>query len=233
MSGFQKTINATPAPAVEGDFASVNPSASVLALAGGLVAGAAGVIVGRFAWAKNSDQTVSNAHPGVASRIGFVGREQSGAMITTFLAESTLTVLKGYEVTMYNAGDFWGRFAGGATIGQKVFASYIDGSLSAGAAGAPSTAAVTASFATNVMTVTVPGGVLGAGMPVVSAGVAAGTFIVAQTSGAAGGAGTYTLSTAPGTIASQAATVSTTYETVFTVESTAANGEVAQISSRA
>lgn len=233
---FQGQINDQPAPAIEGDFASDNPVASLLAAPGSLQAGPLGVIVGRCAFAENDNQAlpgvVSNKHAGVPSRLGFVGRAQAGALITAFLGSSTLTVQSGYEITLYNSGDFWGRFAAGASVGQKVYASYVDGSLSAAAAGAPTTAAATASFATNVMTVTVPGGVLGAGMPVTSAGVAAGTYITAQTGGTTGGAGTYTLSTAPGTIASQAATITTNLESNFTVQSTAAATELAQISSR-
>lgn len=141
---FQTQVNVNPAPAIEGDFASANPHASVLAYlngagpegsgGGALVAGADGVIVGRFAYALNADGTVGNAKVANA-RIGFVGREQSGAMITAFLGSATMTVLAGYEVTLYNAGDFWGRFAAGATIGDKVYAVDADGTLASHAAG--------------------------------------------------------------------------------------------------
>ena len=55
MSGFQKQVNLTPAPAVAGDFASTNPRASVPAGPGGLVAGLTGVIVGQFAWVDPAD----------------------------------------------------------------------------------------------------------------------------------------------------------------------------------
>ncbi|MCV5473623.1 hypothetical protein OFN43_32725, partial [Escherichia coli] len=53
MSGFQSVINQQQAPGVEGDFASANPKASLLAGEGALVAGANGVVVGRFAWVSN------------------------------------------------------------------------------------------------------------------------------------------------------------------------------------
>ena len=68
MSGFQNQINHQQAPGVEGDFASANPKASLLAGEGALVAGTNGVIVGRFAWVTNG--VVSNTGTGVPD--GFV-----------------------------------------------------------------------------------------------------------------------------------------------------------------
>jgi hypothetical protein len=78
--------------------------------------------------------------------------------------------------------------------------------------------AATASFATNVMTVTVAGsGSFAVGQVITSAGVAVGTYISSLGTGT-GGTGTYNLSTSPGTIAAQAVTASS----VYTVPSTAA-----------
>ncbi len=72
----------------------------------------------------------------------------------------------------------------------------------------------TASFATNQMTVTVLAtGQFAPGQLVDSAGVAAGTYIVDQVSGTPGGAGVYTLSTSPGTIAAQAVSASAWVDT--------------------
>lgn len=70
----------------------------------------------------------------------------------------------------------------------------------------------TASFATNVMTVTVAptSGAFAVGQQITSAGVATGTYISTLGTGT-GGTGTYTLSAAPGTIAAQAASGSATY----------------------
>jgi hypothetical protein len=161
---FQTQINANPAPAVEGDFASANPMASMLALAGSLRAGTAGVTVGRFAFAKNSDGTVSNQHPGVASRLGFVQRDQPGVLITNILGETV---------------------AGASPIGP--------------------------------------------GMPISGTGITAGTTIVAFGTGT-GGLGTYTVSQAMTTEAAETVAVTLNVETNFTVDSTAGNGELAQIS---
>lgn len=237
MTTFQTQINANPAPAVEGDFASANPMASMLALAGAFVAGAAGVTVGRFAFAKNSNGVVSNQHPGVASRLGFVQRDQQGVLITGFLAGATMVQQPGYETTLFSRGEFWGRFsagsagsAGGAAIGQKVYASYYDGSLSAAAAATPPTETFTASLAGTTMTVTVAGAApLSPGMPVSGTGIGAGVTIAAYGTGT-GGLGTYTLSAAVTTEAAETITATLAVETPWTVDSACNAGELAQIS---
>lgn len=226
MSGFQKQINADPSYAVEGDFASANPSGTVLApvvgaalTAGSLAApgggGATGVTVGRFAWARNDNGQVSNSQPGVPAKLGFVGRTQV-ALITTWLAQATMIVNTGLEISLHNSGDFWARFAAGAVIGQKAFANYADGSCVSAVAGstvagatvtgaiAAGAASVTASIApatdgtsTGIMTVSavgsgvlVPNGILSGTL------VTAGTTIVNQLTGTAGGVGTYRVSVA-------------------------------------
>ncbi|MEF3068034.1 hypothetical protein [Pandoraea apista] len=132
MSGFQSVINQYPAPAVEGDFASSNPRSVVLAGEGTLVAGATGVIVGRFAWA-DANGLVTNAGANVPT--GFVHRELQ-AVITTWLGQQTMLVPQGLPITLHRTGDFWARTATVATVDQKVFASNTDGSISTGAAGA-------------------------------------------------------------------------------------------------
>lgn len=228
--GFQRTVNTFPAPAVAGDFASVNPRASMLAGEGALIAGAAGVTVGLFARAKNSDGTVSNAHPGTtACRLGFVGRDQP-ALITIWLAEASLLVQSGLEMSLFSQGDFWARFAAGAAIGQKVFANYSDGSCVAGTAGSPPTGAVvTGAISGTTLTVSaVSSGTLAVGQVISGSGVTAGTYITALGTGV-GGVGTYTVS-ASQTAASTTITALGAEETGFTVQSTAAAGELAKIS---
>jgi hypothetical protein len=74
-----------------------------------------------------------------------------------------------------------------------------------------SAATGTASFATNVMTVTaVTTGVFAVGQSITSAGVAAGTISSLGTG--TGGTGTYNLSTSPGTISAQAVTAGVGYQ---------------------
>lgn len=130
--GFQKQVYIEPAAAVAGDFASSNPRSTVLAGPGALVADTAGVTVGRFAWA-DADGKVTNAGAGVPT--GFVHREQQ-AVITIWLGEATMAIPEGLGVTLHNLGDFWAATKTVATIGQKVFASNTDGTISTGAAGA-------------------------------------------------------------------------------------------------
>lgn len=197
--GFQASVNNQPAPAVEGDFASANPRASMLAGEGTLVAGPQGAIVGRFGWANAAGKINSFGGDG---RLGFLHREQQ-AIITAFLAASTMVVPQGIQLTLLTRGDVWAKFAAGATVGQKVFANYADGSAVAGTAGSPPTggvvtasagASVTGSITTTVLTVSAVGaGVLHVGQVLSGSGVTAGTTIVSLGTGT-GGTGTYNVS---------------------------------------
>lgn len=209
--GFQTSVNAQPAPAVQGDFASQNPRASVLAAAGQLVAPASGLIVGNFAFVNPADGTVHQSYVS-GYQIGFLGRE-SQALITQFLADSTLVVPQGFMVTLYDEGEFYARFGNGATAGQTVYADETTGAAQSGTGTTSVTGSVgftgTASFATNVMTVVTQtaGSLIEVGDVVTSAGVTSGTTVTAILTGTPGAVGsTYSLSTAPGTIATQAAT---------------------------
>jgi len=131
MAGFQNVINQYQAPGVEGGFASTNPHATFLAGEGALVAGDAGVTIGRFAWVV--DGVASNAGNGAPS--GFVHRDGQ-ASITVWLAEASNLVQPGREITLMTAGDFWARTSTAATRGQKIFASLTTGQVQTAAAGA-------------------------------------------------------------------------------------------------
>lgn len=247
MSGFQKQVYNQPAPAVAGDFASANPRATVLAGPGSLVAGAGGVTVGRFAWAVSTGSndinsgetdfynTVTNAGLGVPT--GFVHREQQ-ALITAFLAESSMVVPQGLPVVLHQTGDFWAKNAGAGavSVNQKVYASYADGSTVTAATGTPPTNnGITASTATNTtLTVTAnTGAPIVVGQPVSGAGIPAGAYIAALGTGT-GGAGTYTLSAATTATASGVTVTATTaVETKWYAMSAAAAGELFKISSYA
>lgn len=224
---FQAQVNLQPAPAVEGDFASANPRATVLAGAGALVAGTNGLTVGNFAWVASG--VASNN--GVGAPAGFVHREVN-ALITAFLAETSMVIPAGLPVTLFRAGEFWDKFAGGAAIGQKVYAYYADGTAYSAPTASPPTMTGTVSTATNTtLTVTTaPASPIVVGMPVSGTGIAAGTYISALGTGT-GGLGTYTLSQATTATASGVtATFTTAAETSFYVDSTAAAGELAKIS---
>jgi len=236
---FQTFVGTQPAPAVAGDFASANPRFSVDAGPGGLVAGAAGVYVGRFAWWSFA-QIDSNDTPAVVNNTGtgpvtgFVHREQQG-LITTFLAESSMLIPSGFGMTLMSGGDFW-CVNDGATeclVGMKAYANYADGKVTFAAASSPGTASgsassiaaatssFTASIADNLMTVAAGGitGTIRPGTTISGSGIASGTKIVSQVSGTAGGAGVYTVDIPEQTVASTA--VSGTYG-ILTVGGTVA-----------
>lgn len=237
---FQTQVYLQPAPGIEGDFSSNNPRGVILfgGTSPGLIAGTGGVTVGRFAVARQATGLVTNNGMGVvgtADSVGFVQKDQP-ALITGYLAQYGMTVPAGYPVTVFRSGDFWARFAGGATIGQKVYASYADGSCVSAAASTPATnAGITANTTSGSATLTVTansGDPIVVGQPVSGTGIAAGAVISALGTGT-GGAGTYTMSanaTATGTGVTVTAT--TTYETAWYVDSTAAAGELAKISIR-
>ncbi|MGZ2484285.1 hypothetical protein ACVITL_002808 [Rhizobium pisi] len=230
MAGFQTQAYYNPAPAVEGDFASTNPRATVIAGPGGLVAGSS-FIVGRAIWLSSTyvddDGTpaVANAF-GSGAIAGIAHREQQG-LIQQYLQESTMLVPAGFPVTVFASGDFWVKNNGStqALPGMKAYAAFADGKFTAAATGSPSTASgsassvaastfsVTGSIADNVLTVTaVSSGTVVPGGTISGTGIATGTKIVSQLSGTTGGIGTYAVSIPEQTVAST--TVSGTYGTL-------------------
>lgn len=230
--GFQTQVNVQPAVAVAGDFASTNPRHSVLAGPGGLVAGALGVTVGRFAWFQaapvdaNSAPTIINNF-GFGLPAGIVHREQQG-LITTYLANAGMLIPQGFAMTLFRVADIWVKNDGATQclLGQKAFANLATGQVSFAAAGATvgqaasvtasiaaSTFSVTGSITDNKLTVTVVGsGTIVNGATISGTGIATGTKIVSQVSGTTGGVGVYFVSIAEQTVAST--TVSGTYGTM-------------------
>lgn len=202
--GFQKTVNLNLAPAVAGDFASSNPRATVLAGEGGLVAGSGGVTVGKFAWIDDDGKTVRSYGTQTTAPHGFVHREQQ-ALISTYLAESSMVIPQGFPVVLHNEGDFFAKLTGAnaAVIGSAIYADYSTGDITAAAAntGASATGAIGATFTasgsgTNLTVSSVTGLIsIGDTLGTVS-GIPAGTTIVSQTSGTTGGAGVYVTSVA-------------------------------------
>jgi len=219
--GFPRQLNVGYAPAVAGDFASVNPRSSVMSNAGGHVAGLNGTAVGLFAWADAVNPNALN-NTGVGLPLGFVHRAQQ-ALITQFLDYATQVVPAGLPVVLFDSGDFWAQNDGAvaAVPGMKAYALNASGKVafnvtgtppaSASATGAtlakivsnatgaalPTTNNITASIAGNVMTVTSVGtSVVAAGQTITSALLdpALVVTVLAQLTGSAGGAGTYQLS---------------------------------------
>lgn len=200
MSGFQTRVTVQPAIGIPGDFASANPRYSVIAGAGAFVAGALGVIVGRFAWAEESrvddvgGPAVVNSFGG-GPVTGFVHREFQ-ALITAYLQESSMLVPPGFGITLMNGGDFLVKNDGAtqALIGMKAYANFADGKISFAATGSPAaggtSTASTIAAGTNSANGTIVGnvftatdtltGVLYNGSLLSGSGVATGTRIVEQ-----------------------------------------------------
>lgn len=130
---FQTRINQYLPIGVEGDFASDNPVSTWLAGEGALVAGDDGVTVGRFAWVDADNMTAANT--GTGEPQGFVSREGQ-ALITDWMGNASMVIPVGMAVDLKTRGDFIVRTTTVATVGQKVFASLTDGTISTGAAGA-------------------------------------------------------------------------------------------------
>ena len=136
---FQNVVNTYPSPAVEGDFASENPRKSMTVGDSALVTAAAGVTLGRFAWADATGQVRNTNTGGTAPyRLGFAARSgQPIAFINQWLVGSNLTVPEGLPIVLHTDADVWARVTvAAASIGQKAFASETDGTIQPGAAGA-------------------------------------------------------------------------------------------------
>lgn len=213
--GFQTQVNQFPSPGLEGGFASNNPYSSVVAGNSALISDGT-VRVSSFAW-QVSGVAYGYSLTGVVPD-GFVSNENQ-ALITTWLAETSMIMPAGLPVTMYDRGDFWARSVfTEATIGQKVYANLLSGKIMAAATGAfpvtPSgvSGTITASFATSIMTVTATSVYLAKGMLITGTGIPPGTYISSQLTGSAGSTGTYQLTTVPGTVASAATVVATTQD---------------------
>jgi hypothetical protein len=209
----------------------------VLAAAGALIAGAAGLTAGLFAWLSYQGVDSDNA-PAVANNFGsgpvagFVHRDQQG-MLTNYLQESSMLTPAGFPVTLFDAGDFWVKNDGAAAaqIGMKAYANFADGKATFAATGAPATASGSASsiaastssstggIVGNLLTVTAVGaGTIYPGTTISGTNVATGTKIVSQVlpllvGETAGGVGRYTVSIPDQTVAAGTA-ISGTYGTL-------------------
>ena len=249
-NGFQTSVSLTPAIGVEGDFYSTNPRFSVTAGSGGLVAGPNGATVGRFCWAIAPDDAdgtpaIVNSY-GSGPVTGFLAREQQG-LITTFLADASLVVPKGFQLGLMSGCDVLVKNRGTtqALPGMKAYANYADGGVTFAATGTPTGAtstswaiaattalSCTGSIAGNILTVTaVSTGSVYPGTTITNSPttIATGTKVVSQlTSTAALGAlnstGTYAVSIPEQTIAAGTITGTSGTLTLTTVSGTGVFG---------
>lgn len=221
MSNFQSVVNANPAPAVAGDFASQNPRASVLAAAGQLVAPAGGLKVGRFCFVNPADGTVHTAWVS-GYQIGFLARNSQG-LITVFLAGDSQVVPQGFMVTLFDEGEFFVQCSNPSTAADIIYADKTNGNPVSGSA----TTSVTGSIAALVLTVTAVGsGGLSVDDLIAGANVTVGTHIVNQLTGTPGGIGTYTVDISQ-TAASAAITTVGNVATGFISRGSATGGPAA------
>ena len=213
IGSFQTRVNLQNPLGVEDDFASANPRASALTTDGGaLIAGAAGVTIGQFAWIAADGRTVTNQGQYPNQPDGFVHRDQQG-LLTQYLQAAGSVIPPGFPVTLMRAGDFLDKNTGPSSITRysTLYASYLDGSLQTAAAtagsvtatlGSTNTASLGATFtgaasvASTSLVVTAVTGLISIGDTVSGSGITDAPTIIAQTAGTTGGAGTYTLSKA-------------------------------------
>ncbi|WP_186043032.1 structural cement protein Gp24 [Burkholderia gladioli] len=188
--GFPNAVRLQPEVGVPGTRASMNPISVISRVA------QTAVTVARFVWpGTDTDGQVQNT--GAGKVLGFAITDQVG-VIPNYLQEYSMVVPAGMAVEVAEQGEWFASSANVATLGQKVYANYGDGSLSFGATGSASTnAGITANTASNTtLTVTAnTGAAIQVGQPVSGTGIPAGTYIAALGTGT-GGAGTYTLSQA-------------------------------------
>ncbi|CAM2143787.1 conserved protein of unknown function [Pararobbsia alpina] len=223
---FQTRVNTQPEVGVPGDRASMNPISVISRIA------QSAVTIARFVWpGTDTDNQVQNV--GAGKPLGFAIRNQS-SIIPNYLQESSMVVPVGFPIEVAEQGEFFATSANVATLGQKVYANYGDGSLSFAATGTPTTnAGITASTTSGSATLTVSantGGAIEVGQPISGAGIPAGTYVSALGTGT-GGAGTYTMSqNATATEANETVTSTLNVETQFKVSRGGAANAVIKIS---
>lgn len=242
---FQTEVNRYLAPGVKGGWASANPHASLLQSNNGdlgetaspiavWMVGAAGVIVGQFAFADTVTGEVTSSSPGGALmtgttagtvRVGFVQRDQF-ALITPYMAGTGVTLFEGQPVTLLAEGDVWAEFAGGAAMGSFVFANYGTGAAVAGATSTPPTTTFSVTTANGSPNLTAVGAGAVAGQPITGTGIPANTRLISVNT-VAGTAVMSANATATGTVT---ATATTAAPTGYRAVSVAAAGDIAKIS---
>jgi hypothetical protein len=123
-------------PAFEGVFASWNPRAVVLAGSVAYRAGNDGLSVARFGWANVDSGLVDNTRTSSKQIRGYVYPSVNGNSAVR-VHRGQRIIRPGVGVTLYQSGDYWVRFSGGAVAGYPVYALLVDGTpISGEAAGA-------------------------------------------------------------------------------------------------
>jgi hypothetical protein len=111
----------------EGCFASRNPRAVVLAGSGILrAADPDGLAVAVFGWANLDTGFASNSPVNDTDPLGFV-LPTYGGWQRLRVSGRRVYLRPGIEATLCSRGDFYARFPSGASAGQPVYASTVDG----------------------------------------------------------------------------------------------------------
>lgn len=230
MGARQSVVNTQPGLGFAGDFCSANPRFFAQFGAGGAVAGAGGLTIGRFCWAvppidaDGASAWIVNSGSGVP--LGITPRQQQ-ALITTYLADASMVIPQGFEVSVCTDADLFviNDGASPAIPGQKAYADFATGKVTFAAtatvtAGGTSTTSmiaaetfsVTASVLGDTMSVSAVGsGTVQPGSVISGTNVISGTTVASQITPllageAAGGVGRYLLSTPQPTITSETIT---------------------------
>lgn len=117
----------------EGAFASLNPR--VVMLAGSVMyrAGGDGLAVARFAWADPLTGFANNEPTDIGQLLAFVLPVYNG-INSVRVSRGVRYIHPGLGVTLLSSADVWVRFIDGASAGQPVYASIVDGSPISGEA---------------------------------------------------------------------------------------------------
>lgn len=117
----------------EGAFASRNPRAVLLAGSSMFKASDDGLAVARFAWADRDTGFAANTRTHSRQLLGFVLPVANGAY-SIRIARGRRYIRPGLGVTLMASADVWVRFYSGASAGQPVYASLVDGAAISGQA---------------------------------------------------------------------------------------------------
>lgn len=133
---FQSSVNVYRGVGQAGQPASTSPIIAAAGGPGAFQATANGVKIASFVFREAADSVlVSNVAAAATDKpVGFVQNLGQATILTG--SSNSMTILGGVEVSPKVGGDFWAYSATDATVGQKVFASVLDGSISTGATGA-------------------------------------------------------------------------------------------------
>lgn len=133
---FQESVDIYRGVGQVGHPASTSPIIAAAGGPGAFKAASAGVSIATFVFRDTTDpKVVTNVAPSsTAKAVGFI--QNLGQAIIGYGQSASMLIRGGVEVSPKVGGDFWAKSKTVAIVGQKVFASIIDGTISTGAVGA-------------------------------------------------------------------------------------------------